>query len=109
MSNTCRHVWWFRYQNEQHRKKELADQMIKELEDSRKAFDEQKQAENQRLERSRQWERVRWQRESKVLQDLEMLERQTKVSKMKDFQQNLDIQCVSFQRRSIMISIHYLH
>lgn len=83
--------------------------MKKELADSRKAYDEKKQEENQRLERSRQWERDRWQRESKVLRDLEMLERQAKVSKMKDYQQNLDIQCVSFQRQPISISIYYLH
>lgn len=87
---------WFRYQKEQFRKDELAKKMKKDIEDSIKASDEKILQEQKRLELSRQWEQKRQQRESNVLRELETLERQAKINKMKDFRKDLDIQCVSF-------------
>lgn len=80
-------------------KKELAERRKKDLNDFKKLFDEEDRKEKERLALSRNWEFERRKRETQMLQDLEVLCRQTKIYEMNRYREHLDIQCVRDQQQ----------
>lgn len=94
-----------RYQEERIRKEELARRRKEDFEEYKKLLDEENQKEKERLGLSRQWELNRRMRETEVLNDLEKLHNQAIIDEKKHFRKHLDAQCVSHNKKFVVIEI----
>lgn len=94
-----------RYQEERIRKEELARKKKEDFEEYKKLLDEENQKEKERLALSRQWELNRRMRETEVLNDLEKLHNQAIIDEKKHFREHLDAQCVSHNKKFVVIEI----
>lgn len=94
-----------RYQEDRLRKEELARKRKEDFEEYKKLLDEENQKEKERLALSRQWELNRRIRETAVLNDLEKLHKQAIIDEKNHFRENLDAQCVSHNKKFVVIEI----